>query len=334
MSNVPFAPHKYDPVPIGRNVVPIPECKVVQALQDGKVINVVDVPILSCSSVWLRCQQEAEKWISDCDGEIMHTHPELINARINAAYAYLWLTDHRFQWAGLAAFASKQVGCGLLHSSEMIQRASVSGSIAVVDKFAGKGAQHMKKQLAIANRSLFLDVYPLHRFYTLRGIGGIRKCLDDRQLIRVKVKWEVAGKLPFGQPFKEIRAAFEAIERGDIAESVRQMAWHEQINVLQPVIYNDLPTRALLDGNQAAWVIGFPSGFYEEVQLTLSAQCKPKSNLFTSAFRRSLAVKLYDPEDRMKFVYLAADNFDKLLRKHHSDVEHSLKAIYLGHGVK
>ncbi|WP_426120006.1 DUF2515 family protein, partial [Pseudomonas sp. DSP3-2-2] len=40
---------------------------------------------------------------------------------MNAAYARLWLYDNRFQWAGLAAFASKQVGCGLLHASNAIE---------------------------------------------------------------------------------------------------------------------------------------------------------------------------------------------------------------------
>jgi len=42
------------------------------------------------------------------------------NQVINAAYARLWLQDSRFQWAGLAAFASKQVGCGLLHASNTV----------------------------------------------------------------------------------------------------------------------------------------------------------------------------------------------------------------------
>jgi hypothetical protein len=37
-----------------------------------------------------------------------------------SAYARLWLADRRFQWAGLAAFASKQVGCSLLHSADII----------------------------------------------------------------------------------------------------------------------------------------------------------------------------------------------------------------------
>jgi hypothetical protein len=328
----PFTTHEHDAIALNRNVVPVPECRVNPALKDGKVIDVVDVPILSCASAWLRCQEEAERWISDCDGSVMKRRPDLINARINAAYAWLWMSDHRFQWAGLAAFASKQVGCGLLHSSEMIRIGSATAA-GPVDWAAGKGAAYMNQQLAIGNRTLFLDIYPLHRFYTLRGIKGLRECLGERQLIRDKVKWEVKDVLPFGLSFKEINAGFEAIERGDIMESVRQLARHEQINVLQAIIYNNPTTRALLDGNQAAWVIGIPSGLYEEIQLTLSAQCKPKRTL-TTMLKKSLSVALWNPDDRMKFVYQAAEDFDKVLRQYPHEVEASIKHIYLGHGVR
>jgi hypothetical protein len=36
--------------------------------------------------------------------------PKARNKAINAAYTQLWRLESRFQWAGLAAFASKQVG--------------------------------------------------------------------------------------------------------------------------------------------------------------------------------------------------------------------------------
>ncbi len=48
--------------------------------------------------------------------------PKARNKAINAAYAQLWRHDPRFQWAGLAAFASKQVGCGLLHAADTIEK--------------------------------------------------------------------------------------------------------------------------------------------------------------------------------------------------------------------
>jgi hypothetical protein len=345
MSKKPFTKHEHDGIPLNSNAVPIPECKVVPVLQKGKVVKAVDVPMLGCASVWLRCQKEAEKWIEDCDGEIMYERPALINARINAAYAWLWLTDSRFQWAGLAAFASKQVGCGLLHFNELIVKADrkagarslIMGGLpspnAAFDQMTAQSARYMKRQIAVGNRSLFLDIYPLHRFYTLRGFPRLKSCLDERALIREKVTWEVKDKLGFGTPFREILAGFEAIERGDIEESVKQLASHEQVNVLQKIIYDDPTTRVLLDANQAAWVTGFPSGLYQEVQLTLSAQCKPKRTL-TTLLRKSMAVALWKPDNRMEFVYQAANDFAKLLGgKERADVERSLNAIYLGHGV-
>jgi hypothetical protein len=332
MENIPFTAHEHDNLELDRNTTPLPECRVVPVLQNGKIIKAVDVPMLGCAGVWLRCQQEAERWISDCDGEILQTRPELMNARINAAYAYLWLTDRRFQWAGLAAFASKQVGCGLLHSAEMVRKGD--GSWNPIDRAAGLLAGRMRQRLAVCSRSLFLEIYALHRFYTLRGISGIRKCIDERQLIRDKVIWEMKDQLPFGMPFKEIRAGFEAIERGDIAESVRQLVWHEQVNVLQTILYNDVETRALLDANQAAWVTELPSsGYYQEVQLTLSAQCRPKRGV-TTWFGKSLAAKLYDQNDRMKFVYQAVEAFGKLVRKKPAELKHSIECIYRGHAIK
>jgi hypothetical protein len=48
--------------------------------------------------------------------------PKARNKAINAAYAQLWRHDPRFQWAGLAAFASKQVGCGLLHAADTVEK--------------------------------------------------------------------------------------------------------------------------------------------------------------------------------------------------------------------
>ncbi|MFL6637450.1 MAG: DUF2515 family protein, partial [Paraburkholderia graminis] len=56
-----------------------------------------------CINCWRFYQKKAEALVAIDD-------PIARNRRINAAYAQLWLDDHRFQWAGLAAFASKQVG--------------------------------------------------------------------------------------------------------------------------------------------------------------------------------------------------------------------------------
>jgi len=73
-----------------------------------------------CENLWISYQQQAESIVAP--GGQLIADPKARNRAINAAYAQLWLQDPRFQWAGLAAFASKQVGCGLLHAADSIDR--------------------------------------------------------------------------------------------------------------------------------------------------------------------------------------------------------------------
>ena len=73
-----------------------------------------------CQNLWRSYQQRAEAIVAP--GGILIADPKARNRAINAAYARLWLEDQRFQWAGLAAFASKQVGCGLLHAAQSVER--------------------------------------------------------------------------------------------------------------------------------------------------------------------------------------------------------------------
>ena len=79
-----------------------------------------DLPGLVCQNLWRGYQQRAEAIVAP--GGVLIADPKARNRAINAAYAQLWLEDRRFQWAGLAAFASKQVGCGLLHAADSIEK--------------------------------------------------------------------------------------------------------------------------------------------------------------------------------------------------------------------
>lgn len=335
MPDTLFVPHPHDATPLHRNATPIDQCKVTPATINGKPCQAVDVPILSCNSVWLRCQREAEAWVAP--GGKLIEDPVKRNRRINAAYAQLWLSDHRFQWAGLAAFASKQVGCGLLHAADNIERSqndiqnavktgidnTDSSAMVAMPASIAAGSAYMYKQLALGNTALFLDIYPLHRFYILRGLAAMRQCLPVRMAIRGKVIWPVDNEmLLFGKDFSEIIPSFELIDQNRIADSVRLLAQHEQVNILQAVIYNDAATRRALDGNQFAWATGFPSGVSENIALTLSSQCRPQQNPFTVWFSRRRTAKLYDADQRMDFVNRAADRFDTLL---HGDSAASVK---------
>ncbi|MFS2197502.1 PAAR domain-containing protein [Pseudomonas sp. Pseusp3] len=79
-----------------------------------------ELPGVICQNLWRGYQQRAEAVVAP--GGVLIADPKARNRAINAAYARLWLEDQRFQWAGLAAFASKQVGCGLLHAADSIEK--------------------------------------------------------------------------------------------------------------------------------------------------------------------------------------------------------------------
>ena len=297
--------------------------------------------------LWGTFQVEAEEILA-VNGSFEGSDRER-NKRINAAYARLWLADSRFQWAGLAAFASKQVGCGLLHSAETIEKnraerenlqysiaSAMPGAEAAVGLQAGMeaGAAYMYQKLGFGNAHLFLDIYPLHRFYMERGWKEFTAYLEKRQNDKYPFHWAVKrDKLRLGTPFREIRDAFGQIENGDLALSVESLAQHEQVNILQKILYDDAILQKLLAMNQYAWAKEFPSGYYEEIKLTLSAECRAKTG-FTSWFSRNKDAKLWVADERMHFVKQAAKRFDQLLNgPERPHVEASIRTIAAGGGV-
>ncbi|SEM69473.1 Zn-binding Pro-Ala-Ala-Arg (PAAR) domain-containing protein, incolved in TypeVI secretion [Pseudomonas sp. ok272] len=345
-----------------------------------------------CQDLWQRYQQAAEKIVAP-DG-VLIADPKTRNRAINAAYARLWLEDPRFQWAGLAAFASKQVGCGLLHAAESIEKIQVdsdaaerrdrsarsgfwglfsrgepqrkvgigdferrqreaeqaqrenplwwvdyrhdAGSLSVMQK----NARYVHDRLALGNTTLFLDVYPLHRFYLERGLERLEQCLPARQGITgggwPAVLWPVGQEtLEFGIDYEEIVDTFRAVEAGNIAESVVHLAWHEQQNVLQPTMYSDLKLVALLIGNQLSHVTNFPSGAAQAIELTLAGQCRPVDDERTIGFSDRAIANLADITQRMPFVLKAARQFDALLQEQSRHlIEQAIRDIAAGGGVR
>lgn len=342
-----FPKHKFHGIAIGQNLKPINQCRVLHYVGPAATVEKgIASYQLSPEHLWMTFQQEAED-IVKVNGAFIEDDTAR-NKRINAAYARLWLADHRFQWAGLAAFASKQVGCGLLHAQRLSEKSR--DDLRTVVNWAGSSteaagmsampatirnsADDMVARLGHGNLHLFLDIYPLHRYYMERGPKEFDTYLAKRQAIAKKVKWEVGHQLKFGFPFEAIKTGFERIAEGQSAESVKSLAWHEQVNVLQAIMYSDPDMQRALANNQLAWAIGFPSGVYMEVQLTLSAQCKPKDG-WTSYFPSLKDAKLWVVEERMKFVYKAADRFNELLSSRQwPQVEASLLKIAAGGGLE
>lgn len=347
-----FPKHKYRGIAIGQNLQALHECRLHHYVGPGATVaKGIASYHLSAEHLWRTFQQEAEDIVT-IDGQIIEDDT-MRNQRINAAYARLWLADNRFQWAGLAAFASKQVGCGLLHARQLSEKSrdelrnvvhwsgssTEAAGMSAMPMTIRNSADDMHARLGHGNLHLFLDIYPLHRFFMERGpkeFGAYlanRKNIVDRAVDGRRIKWDVGHQLKFGVSFQEILTGFENIRKGYLAESVELLAWHEQVNVLQAIMYNDPAMQRALANNQLAWAIGFPSGVYMEIQLTLSAQCKPKDG-WTSYFPRIKDAKLWVAEQRMAFFVKAADRFNELLNsKQRPYIEASLLKIAAGGGV-
>jgi len=297
-----------------------------------------------CIDCWRYYQKQAEAIVAVDD-------PIARNRAINAAYAKLWLEDRRFQWAGLAAFASKQVGCGLLNAAEMIGKSNqqrrayqqwdqrrpvldrfspfASPRMPVADQATGEVARKVYQMLAKGNTALFLDIWPLHVFYKRHGLERFKRCLPERQLLRGSVVWPIGDRVPFGGFQPDVERGFEAIDAGNIQLGVESLAYHEQINILQPAMYNDPVFATLMRANQFAWALNFPTSSAREVELVLANQCTVSGTLARrERFSDNPLANLADAGQRMAFVMRAADQFDRLLR---NPIERALveNSIYL-----
>ena len=375
-----FKEHPIDDQRLNHNSTPVADCECKEVRLYGSKTLVTDVPILTCSCLWRTYQREAEKIVAP-DGELI-ADPVERNRVINATYARLWLHDRRFQWAGLAAFASKQVGCGLLHAADSIdlirdeyearqrlrdsrresgiltpdrmteqadalrdyKEADARNPVPSVDfRSAGEDLslvqqqfRHVYDMMALGNTTLFLDVYPLHEFYAKRGFKEFKQCLEAREGIFGHPKWPVLWpvgeeKLRFGRRYSQIMQAFEAIETGNIVDSVEYLAWHEQRNILQPAIYQDQQLVALLRGNHASYVTGLPSGVAQAIELTLTSQCQRVEDGRTIGFSNNPLADLSDINQRMPFVLRAAARFDEMLQNaNRSALEQSIREIAAG----
>jgi hypothetical protein len=220
---------------------------------------------------------------------------------------------------------------------ELSMAAAFPGAEAAIGAQAATegGAAYMHNRLGFGNEHLFLDIYPLHRFYMERGWKDFTAYLEKRQNKKYPVYWNVdRSVLPFGTTFKEIRNGFSQIEEGNVVKSVESLAQHEQVNILQKIMYNDWYMQQLLAANQYALVTGVPTGDAEKIELTLSAQCKARDG-FTLPFSGNKYAKLWMVEPRMRFVLRVADQFNKLLNgPQRSRVEESIRAISAGGGVE
>jgi len=197
--------------------------------------------------------------------------------------------------------------------------------------------KYVHEMLALGNTALFLDVYPLHRFFMVRGFEEMRRCLRERSSLKDEVLWPIADSVEFGIAQREILQTFQYIEQGKISNSVYEMARHEQLNILQPAIYDVERFALLMRGTQAGNVIslvtGLFSGLPEEIQLTLASLCKSPGDRKIE-FSRSPIADLADKDQRMEFVLRAAIQFDTLIRNPITSAQLKSSIVEIAEGMK
>ena len=202
------------------------------------------------------------------------------NRKITAAYAQLYLDDPRFQWAGAAAFASKQVGCGMQDAR------ALAGGYRVDPRTSS--AAYALRTLGKGNGAVFADVYPTHKFYQEHGSRGLAACGASRP----------GGPLP-----RSVTEAFTRLDANDghpSAEDVRAsaqlMIGHEQTDILQPGVFDDPAfARTLWASQRGRQVFGSLAewGGARPVEVALSAGCAGATSLeFTGSDPSNLSPRL------------------------------------------
>ena len=158
-------------------------------------------PPLDCQKAWAEVDKEAVRIVNSTDDAVER------NKKISAAYAQMYLDDPRMQWIGTAAFASKQVGCGLHQAGEW-----------------GLIGRPVYDMLESGNKAVFQDIFPVHRFYQKHGMAGLRCCASSRP-----------PQSANGEPGvdNDTMAGFEQIDKGDYGGAALSIAKTEQQGILQ-----------------------------------------------------------------------------------------------------
>lgn len=272
------------------------------ALGDGVDGLPADVKA-KCVALWKKYDDEAKAIIAPAGGD-----HQLRNKIINGAYSKLYLSDPCFVWAGLAGYASKQVGCALATAKTMskagygIGGAGVGTGIAVLPGAAVAAgtratAAYMFTMLGEGNRDLFLDVHPLHRFFQEQGFARMAECAEERN-----------PKLT-PEALRGFAALDDYKRTGDkkyLRKSLDAIAEHEQINILQKQVYDDWRVKAMLRINQT----GIPLVTSPAV-LVLGPGCTARPGDKVSTFDNGKRTRLDNVPERMDWIAKTADEYMK-----------------------
>ena len=306
-------------------------------------------PNLHYNELWTLGQQEAVRRLSvKTRIEFKDTaRYELIKdfstraERIAGNYARIYLElekngkpelKGRFYWTGLAAFASKQVMCALDYSSNSRWRWTVAAA-----PFFDITMMHLGE----GNFWLFQDIFVWHWFY-INYPHEFNNAVPERNWNSYICEFkDTFQKLPWAAdalpkvnflaktpPLEEGFALIQQVERVKDFRSRRDLqlaslmkiADHEQLWILQPLIYENWDFQLLLDGQaKMEGKLGVPRRL-----AAFSTQCETGNPELDVTMTKG---DLYNDKDRMKFITKIADKYHKLMTTDQKSMEEVIGTI-------
>lgn len=304
---------------------------------------------LSCAELWSIGQQEAIRRLSIQRTCLFTKVPRqhLVGdfsaraARIAATYARFYLETEqgcnpdykgRFYWMGLAAFASKQVKCALdFIPDHPLVPLAIKGATYISKNSLGKG-----------NFWLFQDIFVWHWFYA-QYPEQFDECAPQRDAAAsVALVKRNMQSLPWAQEAltslnnlkitDEITEAFNYVKSCE-SETDRQekrqlqyssllsMASHEQLNILQPFIYENWAFNRTLD--MQAIIEGVP--LVPKRVASFITGCDTKDEKHRVQMEKDK--NLYDAGHRMNFIRDIAKQYHSLMDTHTEYMDETISQI-------
>lgn len=147
------------------------------------------------------------------------------NKAITKAYAEMYKSDpSTFKWAGMAAFASCEVGKGMKQAQDAPGWQRKAGAI------FGAPPEDVQKALKTGNNLVYGDIYWQHLAYQQCGIADIEKAYEDGEIPPLVL-----------EAWRDIDEGKKTGNQDKIWEGNRKLLRYEQQTVLQQGVYDNNP---------------------------------------------------------------------------------------------
>ncbi len=258
-----------------------------------------------CANAWKEAEAPTAKIAAEPD-------PIKRNRMISAAYAQAYQQTPELPWFGTAAFASKQVGCGMQAAKD-----TRNNWLAYVGTGGDSPAMADATLSALGNgnKAVFQEMMPVQKFYHDHGIDALRQCAPERNPPvpkNVMDGFNLAAKGKADQNDAEVR------------KGALSMLWQEQSVTLQRSAYDNALFSKALQKNQSAqegWLPTF--GLSQPTKVVFDAACASDSAPSYEASGGNLS----DPKWRWNFAQATAGKFSDLDASQPQQINSALQQI-------